>query len=190
MYRGLQISNIYLFLFVFTVHALLLANSFHPYSSRGFMSDSALIVELRNATQGLLLQRKSSIKPQVSTSSASSMLSSSIPSGLPSEPAPHTRTEAAPESGAISRQKIHGSKPIYPLSSRRLREEGLVLVKLCVNPRGAVEKVDVIRSSGYQSLDNSALHALVKWKFAASLDSLDSNALDCFRLPVQFTLEV
>jgi TonB family protein len=62
-------------------------------------------------------------------------------------------------------------------------------VKLCVNPRGTVEKVDVLRSSGYPSLDNSALNALAKWKFASSADSFDSNAVDCFRLPVQFTLE-
>lgn len=190
MYRGLQIRNIYLILFVLIAHVLILFGPFNPYSSKGFKSDSALIVDLRDSAKDTSLKRKSAVKQQVRTSSASSTSSNSIQSDLPSENASRTLAQDALGSGAISRQKIYGPKPSYPLISRRLREEGIVLVKLCVNPGGAVEKVNVLKSSGYQSLDHSALNALVQWKFASSANSVDSNAVDCFRLPVQFTLEI
>ena len=187
MYCGLQIRNFYLILFVLIAHALLLVGSFIPYSSRGLKLPSELmIMDLRDSDQGSSLQRKSAITLQASTSNTSS---TSIQSDSPGKQASLPFAQDALIPGAISRQKIDGSKPTYPLISRRLKQEGVVLVKLCVNPRGTVEKVDVLRSSGYPSLDNSALNALAKWKFASSADSFDSNAVDCFRLPVQFTLE-
>ena len=186
MYCGLQIRNFYLILFVLIAHALLLVSSFIPYSSRGLKSHSELMMDLRDSDQGSSLQRKSAITLQASTLNTSS---TSIQSDSPGKQASLPLAQDALIPGTISRQKIDGSKPIYPLISRRLKQEGVVLVKLCVNPRGTVEKVDVLRSSGYPSLDNSALNALAKWKFASSADLFDSNAVDCFRLPVQFTLE-
>lgn len=185
MCHSLQVKNFYLFSFVLIAHALLLFSLYKPNSSKGFKSNSALIVDLRHSAKDSEYKRKFAIKPQASLVSSSP---TSIQTESSSEYSTSTLTQDASLLGAIRRQKIDGSKPSYPLISRRLREEGIVVVRLCVNPGGTVEKVDVLRSSGYQSLDNSALHALTKWKFSSS-DSMDSKAVDCFRLPVQFTLE-
>jgi TonB family protein len=84
--------------------------------------------------------------------------------------------------------KIDGPKPHYPLSSRRLREEGVVVVRLCISPSGGVERSHIQKSSGHQNLDHSALSALSKWRFSASSMSQKSSPEGCFRFPVQFTL--
>jgi periplasmic protein TonB len=88
-----------------------------------------------------------------------------------------------------ARQVLHNPKPHYPLASRRLREQGLVIVKVCVDEQGIVGEVGLSKSSGFQNLDQSALQALSQWRFA----SIASNSTDlfsqCFQTPVQFTLE-
>ena len=85
--------------------------------------------------------------------------------------------------------KIDGPQPHYPIASRRLREEGEVLVRLCIDSSGEVEKAQIHKSSGYRNLDHSALSALSKWRFLASSQSLNSGLAECFRFPVRFTLE-
>ena len=89
-----------------------------------------------------------------------------------------------------SRAAIHSPKPHYPFASWQLREQGLVIVKLCVNERGVVNQVSLIRSSGFQGLDNSALKALALWRFAPIKSPAEGISLQCFQSPVQFTLEV
>lgn len=55
--------------------------------------------------------------------------------------------------------------PRYPALSRRMREEGVVLVRVYVLPNGAPEVVELKRSSGSARLDESALIAVRLWKF-------------------------
>lgn len=85
--------------------------------------------------------------------------------------------------------KISGPKPHYPIASRRLKEEGEVLVRLCIDSNGEVEKAQIQKSSGYRNLDNSALSALSKWRFLGSYQLPNSSFTECFRFPVRFTLE-
>ena len=88
-----------------------------------------------------------------------------------------------------ARQAIHNPKPHYPLASRRLREQGLVVLKLCVNERGIVGEVVVSKGSGFHNLDQSALKALSQWRFAPVAPSSADFMTQCFQTPVQFTLE-
>lgn len=91
--------------------------------------------------------------------------------------------------GGPARQAIHSPRPHYPLMSRKLREQGLVMVRLCVNEQGIVGEVDVSKSSGFQGLDQSALKALSQWRFTPIASSSNSLFLQCFQTPIQFTLE-
>ena len=79
-------------------------------------------------------------------------------------------------------------KPIYPLLSRRMREQGAVQLKLCINEQGNVESVWLAKSSGHEKLDRSAMEGVRGWKFSA-LDSKDRAASHCYHLPVHFRLE-
>jgi periplasmic protein TonB len=92
-------------------------------------------------------------------------------------------------STGTARQAIHNPKPHYPLASRRLREQGLVVVKLCVNEQGIVGEAVVSKGSGFQNLDQSALKALSQWRFNPIASNSTNIFSQCFKTPVQFTLE-
>lgn len=57
-------------------------------------------------------------------------------------------------------------QPVYPLASRRRGEEGEVRLLVRLGPGGAILSVEVMGSSGYPSLDASALAAAKKWRFS------------------------
>lgn len=88
-----------------------------------------------------------------------------------------------------ARPPIHSPKPHYPMASKQLREQGLVIVRLCVNQQGIVDQVGLTQSSGFQGLDHSALKALALWRFVPLQSSAISASSQCFQTPVQFTLE-
>ncbi len=90
---------------------------------------------------------------------------------------------------AETRRTLHSPKPHYPLASRRLREQGLVMVKLCVNEQGIVGEAGISKSSGFHGLDQSALKTLAQWRFAPVAANDTGFSSQCFQTPVQFTLE-
>lgn len=57
-----------------------------------------------------------------------------------------------------------GARPMpnYPMASRRMREEGRVVVLVEINTQGLVERATVDSSSGFPRLDESALAAARK----------------------------
>jgi len=58
-------------------------------------------------------------------------------------------------------------RPAYPLGARLRGEEGVVVVRVTVSPSGRAEKIEVMKSSGFASLDGSAVDALKKARFIA-----------------------
>lgn len=57
-------------------------------------------------------------------------------------------------------------QPEYPASARRQGIEADVTLRVWVDPRGTVSRVEVVKFSGTPALDKSATDALKKWKFA------------------------
>jgi protein TonB len=56
--------------------------------------------------------------------------------------------------------------PVYPLVSRRKGEEGDVLLRAVLYDSGAVRDVFIEISSGYASLDKTAVEAVKRWTFS------------------------
>jgi protein TonB len=62
-------------------------------------------------------------------------------------------------------------QPDYPPTSRRLGEEGSVILQVLVGPDGTVQDGKVQQSSGHTRLDEAALkHALRAWRFTPGTD--------------------
>jgi TonB family protein len=59
----------------------------------------------------------------------------------------------------------HRVQPIYSDASVRAREQGYVVVGLLIDAHGAVRKAQVVQSSGFRRLDQSAVDALRQWTF-------------------------
>ena len=75
---------------------------------------------------------------------------------------------AASANAADSKPRIDVSKPhiqVYPEASQRAGEEGNVIVRVFVSRDGAVQKVNVAKSSGYKALDNAAVESVLNWHY-------------------------
>lgn len=56
------------------------------------------------------------------------------------------------------------ASPAYPALSRRLGEEGKLVLQVEMDETGRIGKARVIESSGYSRLDNAALSAVKTWR--------------------------
>lgn len=62
---------------------------------------------------------------------------------------------------------LNNPAPAYPPLSRRLGEEGQVLVRVQVSADGSVLSVELKKSSGFERLDQAALKAVAKYRFTS-----------------------
>jgi len=60
---------------------------------------------------------------------------------------------------------LKNEPPRYPNASRRMSEQGRVLLRVLVSAAGAPEKVELATSSGFERLDVAALETVRTWKF-------------------------
>ena len=79
----------------------------------------------------------------------------------------------APALGAVTppglAEGIRNPDPDYPAASQARGEQGVVTVLLRITPAGSVEEVEVVRSSGYAALDDSARRAVQRWRFRPAM---------------------
>ena len=98
-------------------------------------------------------------------------------------PAPAPMTAARYDAGYLN-----NPAPAYPSISRRLGEEGRVLLRVQVSAAGGAMSVEVKQSSGYERLDDAARHAVSQWKFVPA----HQNGLPItswVEVPLQFKLK-
>ncbi|HEY5801444.1 MAG TPA: TonB family protein [Burkholderiaceae bacterium] len=60
---------------------------------------------------------------------------------------------------------VRPPQPVYPAMSRRLGEQGTVMLRVLVSDQGRPEKVDVLQSSGSVRLDEAARQAVLRAQF-------------------------
>jgi protein TonB len=56
-------------------------------------------------------------------------------------------------------------KPAYPPASRRLGEEGRVVLRVFVAADGLAQMVEIRQPSGFARLDAAAADAVARWRF-------------------------
>jgi protein TonB len=86
-------------------------------------------------------------------------------------PPPAPVVEAAPPAPPIitaarfDADYLSNPKPVYPVASRRLGEEGKVLLRVKVSPGGTPLLVEIRQSCGFGRLDEAARAAVLQWRF-------------------------
>ena len=83
---------------------------------------------------------------------------------------------------------LHNPKPVYPAASRRLGEQGRVVLRVRVSAQGLPLAVEIKHSSGFSRLDEAARAAVERWRFIPARqgsETVDSSVL----VPLQFALE-
>jgi len=89
---------------------------------------------------------------------------------------------------AFSADYLRNPAPAYPPASRRIGEQGRVVLRVLVGADGRPEQVDVRTSSGSPRLDAAALEAVRRWKFVPARQG--DRALAAWVLvPISFRLE-
>lgn len=78
--------------------------------------------------------------------------------------------------------------PAYPMISRRLGEEGRVLLRVHVEPDGRPSSVELRDSSGYGRLDDAAMRAVRGWRFVPAKRG-DQPVAAWVLVPINFTLK-
>ena len=186
MFCSVQPRNTLIISGVVLIHFLVcLLFSLSSFEGERALTSESMMVNLVNpsAHQPSQAQYRSISKPSAITSTENL---SSRQSEVPSISA--SGGELGRSSKPIPRQVLHNPKPNYPLLSRKLREQGLVMIKLCVNQSGFVDEASVSKSSGFQGLDKSALTTLSQWRFLPDSSNLNYSS-QCFQAPIHFSLE-
>jgi len=83
---------------------------------------------------------------------------------------------------------LHNPPPPYPPQSRRLGEQGRVMLRVLVTPDGQAEQVALHSSSGSPRLDASALETVRRWKFVPARQG-DRAIAAWVLVPISFRLE-
>lgn len=96
---------------------------------------------------------------------------------------PVTRVEL-PSSSA---DYLQNPAPAYPAQSKRLGEQGRVLLHVYVAETGAAERVELKQSCGFDRLDEAAIAAVKRWKFVPGKRNGVAEAM-WVNVPIVFAL--
>jgi protein TonB len=83
---------------------------------------------------------------------------------------------------------LNNPKPAYPALSRRLGEQGKVVVRVLIGVDGRAQQAEVRTSSGYERLDQAALATVRSWRYVPGTRNGTPEAM-WFNVPINFVLE-
>lgn len=127
---------------------------------------------------------KPAAQPKVESnvkSNTSAPASANHPSKLP--PAPEPVSTAQYNAG-----HLRNPPPPYPEMSRRLKEEGRVVLRVTVSSEGRPQAVSLHQSSGFDRLDQAAIKGVKRWRFVPAKRG-EQPVESTVNVPVQFTLK-
>ncbi len=82
----------------------------------------------------------------------------------PAAPAPAPMPQTVSQA-RFDADYLNNPAPAYPPLSRRLGEEGKVMLRVFVEPSGRPNQVEIKAGSGWPRLDQAALEAVRRWQF-------------------------
>jgi protein TonB len=104
----------------------------------------------------------------------------------PSPPAPPAPPKVDLPSSAAD--YLQNPAPVYPPVSKRLGEQGKVLVRVFIGADGLPQKAELKRSSGFDRLDRSALDYVMRCRYVPGKVGGVAQAM-WYEAPVNFVLE-
>ncbi len=107
-----------------------------------------------------------------------------VPAPVPAAPP----TPVALVAARFDADYLSNPKPVYPVGSRRLGEEGTVVLRVKVSPGGAPVHVEIKRSCGFARLDEAARVAVAQWRFVPARRG-DEAVESWVSVPIVFSLQ-
>jgi len=103
----------------------------------------------------------------------------------PATAAPAPPSVQLPSSNA---DYLQNPKPPYPALSKRLGEQGKVIVRVLIGTDGTPRKAELRQSSGFERLDQTALNTALKWRYVPGKRGGVAEEM-WFNVPINFVLE-
>lgn len=111
------------------------------------------------------------------------------PSATTAPPAPSTsRASMKVELPSSDAQYLRNPKPVYPALSKRLGEQGKVVIRVFIAADGSAQQAEIQQSSGFERLDQAALQTVLGWRFVPGKRGGVAEAM-WFSIPLNFILE-
>lgn len=117
-----------------------------------------------------------------------------VPVVAPPSPVQQAKIEPLPEPEPVIEPPrfgaayLHNPSPRYPTLSRRMGEEGRVLLRVLVAKNGSADTVEVETGSGSKRLDQAALEAVKEWTFVPA--KRNNQPISAYVLvPIKFSLQ-
>ncbi|WP_374481161.1 energy transducer TonB [Zoogloea sp.] len=129
----------------------------------------------------------------ISAATATNAVEATAPAAQPAPPAPPVQAAAKEAPVTIVPPRFDAAylsnpAPEYPRLSRRMGEEGRVLLKVQVGADGRPTDVSVFKSSGFTRLDESARDTVLhSWRFVPARQG-DQTVAGTVKVPIDFTL--
>ena len=127
--------------------------------------------------------------------------SPNAPSGVVAPPAtvaaigaPATTEAVAPAAPArvelpsTDADYLNNPRPAYPPLSKRMGEQGKLVVRVLIGADGLPQKAEIRTSSGFERLDQAGLATVMKWRYVPGKRAGVPEAM-WFNVPINFVLE-
>jgi protein TonB len=124
------------------------------------------------------------VAPVVATAN-SAPATPSAPAAASSASKPATPSLVLPSTDA---DYLNNPPPAYPRLSKRMGEQGTVIVRVFIGLQGTAEQAEIRTSSGYDRLDKAALETVQRWRYVPGKRHGNPEAM-WFTVPVRFVLE-
>ena len=83
---------------------------------------------------------------------------------------------------------LQNPRPAYPGLSKRLGEQGKVVVRVFIEVDGKAQKAEIKQSSGFERLDQAALSTVLRWRYVPGKRAGVAESM-WFNVPINFILE-
>lgn len=83
---------------------------------------------------------------------------------------------------------LQNPKPAYPAISKRLGEQGKVVVRILIGTDGTAQKAEILQSSNFERLDQAALSTVLRWRYVPGKRGGIPEPM-WFNIPINFVLE-
>lgn len=130
------------------------------------------------------------VAPQAPTPAVEKPVAAAPPTVTASGSAESESKAAQPvvELPSSSASYLNNPKPAYPLASKRMGEEGRVVLKVYIGVDGMPGEVRLHKSSGFDKLDQAALDTVKRWRFVPGKRGGVAEAM-WFNVPINFVLD-
>ncbi|WP_323740734.1 energy transducer TonB [Caenimonas koreensis] len=106
----------------------------------------------------------------------------------PSAPPAPSPAPARVELPSTSAEYLQNPKPAYPPLSKRLGEQGSVIVRVLIGPDGLPQRAELYKASGFDRLDQAALATVMKWRYVPGKRAGVPETMWAY-VPINFVLE-